>query len=129
VQAIAQGLKGTIEVRRFAGRFCLSGSGRDGYSLADAGIPYLQCEVVADATDAVLGTSSPESMGFATALAELRRQHGDAIRIDVAAGVGTELQQPYPDIGGTPPRVPTAGEWNAAAQANNRVELRWHPST
>jgi hypothetical protein len=32
----------------------------------------------------------------------------------------------YPEIGGNPPRVPTAGEWNAAAETNNRVELRWH---
>jgi hypothetical protein len=36
---------------------------------------------------------------------------------------------PYPEIGGTPPRIPSAGEWNAAAAANNRVEIRWQPAT
>ncbi len=129
VQSIAsQGLKGTLEVRRHAGRYCLSGSGRDGYSLAEAAVPYIQCDLVADATDPVLG-ESPESMEFAAALAEIRRQYGNAIRVEVSVAAETEVQQAYPDIGGNPPRVPTAGEWNAAAQANNRVELRWHAAT
>jgi hypothetical protein len=130
VQSIAQqGLKGTVEVRRHAGRYCLSGNGADGYSLAEAGVPYIKCDLVADATDPVLGPGPPESMAFAAALAEIRRQYGNAIRVEVTIGAETELQRPYPEIGGEPPRVPTAGEWNAAAEANNRVELRWHAST
>jgi CheY-like chemotaxis protein len=130
VRSIAQqGLKGTVEVRRHAGRYCLSGSGRDGYSLAETAVPYIQCDLVADATDPVLGPAPQESMEFAAALAEIRRQYGNAIRIEVTMGNESELQQAYPEIGGEPPRVPTAGEWNAAAEANNRVELRWHAST
>jgi hypothetical protein len=62
-------------------------------------------------------------------LAEIRRQYGNAIRIEVTVGSETETQQAYPEIGGEPPRVPTAGEWNAAAEANNRVDLRWHAAT
>jgi CheY-like chemotaxis protein len=130
VQSIAQqGLKGTVEVRRHAGRYCLAGSGRDGYSLAESTTPYIQCDLVADATDPVLGAGPPESMEFAAALAEIRRQYGNAIRVEVTIGTESEVQQAYPEIGGNPPRVPTAGEWNTAAEANNRVELRWHAST
>jgi CheY-like chemotaxis protein len=130
VQLIAQqGLRGTVEVRRHAGRFCLSGNGPDGYSLAETGVPYIKCDLVADATDPVLGPGPGESMEFAATLADIRRQYGNAIRVEVTLGTETELQQPYPDIGGVPPRVPTAGQWNAAAEANNRVELRWHAST
>jgi CheY-like chemotaxis protein len=130
VQSIAQqGLRGTVEVRRHAGRFCLSGNGPDGYSLAETGVPYIKCDLVADATDPVLGPGPGESMEFAATLADIRRQYGNAIRVEVTIGAETELQQPYPDIGGVPPRVPTAGQWNAAAEANNRVELRWHAST
>jgi CheY-like chemotaxis protein len=130
VQSIArEGLKGTVEVRRHAGRYCLTGNGADGYSLADAGVAYIKCDLVADASDPVLGASTPETVEFATVLAQLRRQHGSAIRIEVTTGVESELQMPYPEIGGAPPRVPTAGEWNSAADANNRVELRWHPSS
>jgi hypothetical protein len=68
-------------------------------------------------------------MEFAAALAEIRRQYGNAIRVEVTVGTETEVQQAYPEIGCNPPRVPTAGEWNAAAEANNRVDLRWHAST
>lgn len=129
VQAIAQqDLKGAVEVRRHAGRYCLTGNAADGYSLAVADVPYVNCDLVADADDPVLGAASPESMEFATALAQLRRQYAKSIRVDVTVGADTELARSYPEIGGNPPRVPTAGQWNSAAEANNRVELRWHPA-
>ena len=50
------------------------------------------------------------------------------MRIDVGEGRGDATAVAYPEIGGTPPRIPTAGEWNAAAEANNRVEIRWLPT-
>ena len=125
----ALGQKGTVEVRRYAGRFCLSGSSADGYSLAERAMPYIKCDLVADATDAELGNSAPESVAFATALAELRRQHAALLSIDVGAGRVEGTGTPYPEVGGNPPRVPTAAEWNAVAEGNNRVEMRWHPAS
>jgi CheY-like chemotaxis protein len=125
----ALGQKGTVEVRRYAGRFCLSGSGTDGYSLAEGAIPYIKCDLVADATDAELGNTAPESVAFANALAELRRQHAALLSIDVGAGRVEGVGTPYPEIGGNPPRVPTAAEWNTVAEGNNRVEMRWHPAS
>jgi CheY-like chemotaxis protein len=124
----ADGFHGTVEVRRFVGRFCLGGDRNVGFTLADTAVPYLQCNLVADANDADLGALPAESLAFANALAELRKAHGEAIRIDVAEGDAATLQHAYPEIGGTPARVPTAGEWNVAAEANNRVEIRWHQS-
>jgi hypothetical protein len=130
VTALAQGgVKGTVDVRRYAGRFCLAGSGGDGYSLAEAATPYIKCDLVADASEPVLGNAVTESVAFANMLAALRKQHGAAINIEVGEGSSDAQSVPYPQIGGTPPRVPTAGEWNAAAEANNRVEIRWHPAT
>jgi CheY-like chemotaxis protein len=127
---IGQSARGTVEVRRYAGRFCLSGGGgNDGFSLAETNMPYIKCDLVADATDPQLRIGAPESIAFANALAELRRQAGDAIRIDVQEGRNDNTAMAYPEITGTPPRVPTAGEWNSAAEANNRVEIRWHPAT
>jgi hypothetical protein len=125
----ALGQKGTVEVRRYAGRFCLSGSNADGYSLADGAMPYIKCDLVADATDAELGNAAPESVAFASALAELRRQHATLLSIDVGAGRTEGSGTPYPEVGGNPPRVPTAAEWNTVAEGNNRVEMRWHPAT
>ncbi len=121
--------KGTVEVRRYAGRFCLSGSGAAGYSLADGATPFSKCDLVAEATDPVLGTAAAESAAFANALTELRRQYPALLTIDVGVAHGEASGNSYPQVGGTPPRVPTAGEWNAAALDNNRVEIRWHPAT
>jgi len=125
---IAEHARGTVEVRRFAGRFCLSG-GSDGYRPAEAATPYIKCDLVADAGDPALGNATVESVAFANLLAELRRQAGESIRIDVQEGHGENPGVAYPEIGGTPPRIPSAGEWNAAATANNRVEIRWQPAT
>ncbi len=79
------GQKGTVEVRRHAGRFCLARSGTEGYVLADAATLSSKCELVAEATDPQLGNTSPESVAFANALAELRRQHEALLTIDVGA--------------------------------------------
>jgi CheY-like chemotaxis protein len=125
----ALGQKGTVEVHRYAGRFCLSGTNAEGFSLADAATPYIKCELVADATDPQLGSAAQESVAFANALAELRKQHGELLVITVVAGRSDETGAAYPQIGGVPPRIPTAGEWNTVAESNNRVELSWHPTT
>ncbi|HYP79286.1 MAG TPA: response regulator [Steroidobacteraceae bacterium] len=125
---IAEHARGTVEVRRYAGRFCLSG-GSDGYRPAESATPYIKCDLVADAGDPALGNGTAESVAFANLLAELRRQAGDSIHIDVQEGRAENTGVAYPEIGGTPPRIPSAGEWNAAAAANNRVEIRWQPAT
>jgi CheY-like chemotaxis protein len=125
---IAQGGRGTVEVRRYPGRFCLSGNATEGFSMAEAATPYIKCELMADANDAALGNAAPESVAFANALADLRKQGGDAVRFEVTEGRSDSTVLAYPEIGGVPPRIPTAGEWNAAAEANNRVEIRWRPA-
>jgi CheY-like chemotaxis protein len=127
VAALAQ--KGTVEVRRYTGRFCLAGSGTAGYALADGATPYINCDLVADATDPVLGGTGPESAAFTSLLAELRKQHAALLTIDVGVAGSDAPGNAYPEVGGTPPRVPTAAEWNAVALGNNRVEIRWHPAT
>jgi CheY-like chemotaxis protein len=125
---IAQGGRGTVAVRRYPGRFCLAGNATEGYSLAEVATPYIKCDLMADANDAALGNRAPESVAFATALADLRKQGAGAVRIEVDEGRADNTALAYPEIGGTPPRIPTAGEWNTAAEANNRVEIRWHPA-
>jgi hypothetical protein len=121
--------KGTVEVRRYPGRFCLAGSGTTGYALADGATSYGNCDLVADATDPALGSAGPESAAFTSLLAELRRQYAALLTIEVGVAGGDAAGNPYPEVGGVPPRMPTAAEWNAAALGNNRVEIRWHPAT
>jgi hypothetical protein len=120
--------KGTVEVRRHAGRFCLTRSGPAGFALADGATPFSKCDLVAEATDPQLGNAGAESVAFANALAELREQHAALLTIDVGAVRG-EVGEPYPQPTGNPPREPSAAEWNAVAENNNRVEIRWHPAS
>ena len=121
----ASGRAGTVEVRRFAGRYCLTGDRANGFALAEAATPYPECDLVVDADDAQLTSAPAESLAFANALAELRKAHGPAIRIEVRAGGNTPAMRRYPETSGA--SKATAGEWNAAADANNRVEIRWQP--
>jgi CheY-like chemotaxis protein len=125
----ATGKPGTVHLQRYAGRFCLTGSSSDGFGLAQPATPFIKCDLVADATDPALAPGAAESVQFANALAELRKQHTETLTIEVGEGSADDLKMPYPEIGGTPPHVPTAAEWNAAATANNRVEMRWQPTT
>jgi CheY-like chemotaxis protein len=124
-QLAVSGFTGTVEVAHHEGRFCVMAGAGGGFTLAPAALPYLQCDVVADAGDAAIGGGAPESLAFANTMAELRKAHAGRIRIEVTDGPASARDRPYPQVGGTPPRVPTAGEWNDAALANNRVEFRW----
>jgi CheY-like chemotaxis protein len=126
-QLAASGFTGAVEVIRHEGRFCLTGHPDMGYIPTIPGVPYLRCDLVADAGDPEVGGGPPESLGFANALADLRKAHAGKIRIGVSEATPSERDRPYPPIDGNPPRVPTAGEWNLAAIANNRVEIRWRP--
>jgi hypothetical protein len=124
-QLAASGFTGTVDVIRHEGRFCLTGHPDTSYTLTIASLAYLRCDLVADAGDPEVGGGPPESLGFANTLADLRKAHAGRIRIEVSEAPPSVRDRPYPPIDGTPPRVPTAGEWNSAALANNRVEIRW----
>jgi CheY-like chemotaxis protein len=120
------GRQGRIEVRHFAGRFCLSGSAEAGYVLADPVLPAGKCDLVAHSTDAALGIPAAESESFSAAMTELRGQNA-ALTIDGAEAKGEVPGRSYPETKGGE-RSSTAGEWNAVAADNNRVEIRWHPA-
>jgi CheY-like chemotaxis protein len=125
-QLAASGFQGTVEVQAFPGRFCLAGNASDGYSLAPDTTVVTQCELIGNPVDESLGAAQRESLPFANMVAEFRKAHGENIELKLMTGSADQVARPYPDTGGTG-RVVAAGEWNAAAMANSRVEVRWHP--
>lgn len=126
---VEAGRAGTVQVRGFTGRFCLVGQS-GAYALAPASMPATGCDLVAAADDPALGPVETETVAFANALADLRREYGAVISIDVASGQGEPAGiLPYPEGSGTATPAPTAGEWNAAAASHHRVEMRWLPAS
>jgi hypothetical protein len=59
-----------------------------------------------------------QPLAFANLAASVRRRTDGAIEIDLAPGPRDRLAASYPPIDQA-----TAGQWNAAAQANNRIEI------
>ena len=119
-QLADSGFQGTVDVQSFPGRFCLAGNASEGYSLAAEATPTSQCELIGNPGDEA---AQRESLPFANMLAEFRKAHG-AITLNFTTGSADQMQRFYPDAGA---RVVTAGEWNAAASLNNRIEVRWRP--
>ena len=61
-------------------------------------------------------------LALANLIGDIRSSTHGSLQVQVAAGDAANVLVPYPPIGSEL----TAGEWNRAAGANNRVEIRVH---
>jgi CheY-like chemotaxis protein len=114
-----QNATGTVEIRSFAGRFCLVGSTADGYSVAPEEMLYSRCDVVGNPADEALSTQRIP-LGLANLIGEIRSTTHGALDVQLAVGDPAALALPYPPAAA----YLTAGEWNRAGSANNRIEIR-----
>jgi CheY-like chemotaxis protein len=119
----AESFEGTVDVRTFAGRFCLVGNASDGWSLAPEETPYSRCDTVGNPALDGLPLAQRESLGFANLAAETRRESGGRMEVSVSSGRDDAVAAPYPEI----TDALTAGDWNRVALANNRLEIRAAP--
>jgi CheY-like chemotaxis protein len=114
-----QGFHGVVKITSLAGLFCLTGNATDGFTPAGASLPASKCDVVGNPFEESLSGQQRQSLAFANLIAGVRQRTGGAITVAIEnAGSGRPIA-PYPA------RVDslTAGEWNRAAAANNRVEF------
>ncbi len=119
----SQGFHGVVKVTNLAGNYCLSGNSSDGYTLAAATLPVSRCDLIGNPFAESLSSQQRESLAFANLVDGVRQRTAGAITVAIenqatgatGAGAGT----PYPTRSDTL----TAGEWNRAAAANNRVEF------
>jgi CheY-like chemotaxis protein len=119
----AQRFKGRIRIEAFVGDFCLTGNASEGYSIADTDLPSQKCDLVGNPFDDSLSPAQHQSVDFANFAATLRQRTGGAIVVEVVTA-GRRSQVAYPEQG----EKATAGEWNAVAAQNNRVEFRVVPA-
>jgi CheY-like chemotaxis protein len=117
----AQGFQGNVDIRSYPGRFCLVGNASDGYSLAPDDLLYAKCDMVSGGRDDPAASAVRIPVGMADLMGALRSGSHDQIHVQVGGGDGNSLAA-YPVVSD----VLTAGEWNHAASANNRIEIRVH---
>ncbi|HEY7886692.1 MAG TPA: response regulator [Steroidobacteraceae bacterium] len=112
-------LTGVVQIRTFAGRFCLKGDPVDGYSLAPDKAPFAQCDVVGNPADDGLPPAQRMPLALANLIAGIRDSTHGALDVETSVGDPANLRTPYPPV----TDELTAGEWNRAGKANNRVEI------
>jgi CheY-like chemotaxis protein len=115
----AQGFRGVVKITSMAGIFCLSGNATDGFAPAPAGVLASKCDAMGNPFEESLSGQQRQSLAFANLIAGVRQRTAGAITVAMESGGSGRPSISYP------PRTEslTAGEWNRAAAANNRVEF------
>ena len=117
----SSGFHGVVQVRSIPGRFCTVTGPAGTPVLASEALLYSKCEQVGNSRDDSTSASQRESVAFANMISTARENAGGKIDVQVSVGNPEEVIASYPVISDTL----TAGEWNRAAAANNRVEVHW----
>jgi CheY-like chemotaxis protein len=113
-------VSGVVQIRTYAGKFCLKGDPVDGYSLAAAKTPFAQCDVVGNPADDALPPAQRMPLALANLIGEIRDSTHGALDVETVVGDPAANRMPYPAVTDDL----TAGEWNRAGKANNRVEIQ-----
>jgi CheY-like chemotaxis protein len=121
----SQSFRGVVKITSQAGMFCLIGNGADGFAPAGASLPATKCDVIGNPFEESLSGQQRQSLAFANLIAGMRQRTGGAITVAIENAGSSHPSTPYPTRG----ESLTAGEWNRAASANNRVEFAAESST
>lgn len=111
-------ISGTVRVEIFGGSFCLASAGEQGYELAPPSTPASQCEQVGNPYDDSQAGAARQPLAFVNLAASVRKRTNGAIALELVPGARERIAVSYPAIDQA-----TAGQWNAAAQSNNRIEI------
>ena len=109
-----------VTVRTYAGRFCLVGDLVNGYRLAPPALPFARCALVGNPAYDAAPPEQRMPLALADLIGAIRSDTHGALDVVTAMGDPEQVRAPYPPISDDL----TAGEWNQAGRANNRVEIR-----
>ena len=117
-----QGTRGAVDIKTYPGRFCLMGNATDGYSAAPDETPASKCDLLGNPAEDAVSPAQRTPLAFANLVGTVRNASHGNLDVQVAAGDAATTATPYPQA----TTELTAGEWNRAAAANNRIEIRLH---
>jgi len=120
----SEGFHGTVKVTSFAGIFCLAGNATDGFVPAPAVLAAAKCDLLGNPFEDSLTGQQRQSLAFANLVAGVRQRSAGQISVSMENAGSSRPATAYPARNETI----TAGEWNRAAAANNRVEFVPEPS-
>mgnify|MGYP001024877640 FL=1 len=118
----AAGFDGSVRIDAHLGEFCMRVDETGRYRLADPTTPLSACEVVGNPLAEAMPAAA-QSSAFQEFLAAAPMLSRGGIDLDVVLRGSRDSQRLY-DF---PPDITTAGEWNAIAARNNRVEFSLFP--
>jgi CheY-like chemotaxis protein len=121
----AQNFHGVVKITSSAGLYCLSGNATDGYAPAPPALPLKGCDLIGNPLDEALSGQQRQSLAFANLVAGVRQRTAGAITVALESTGATHPGTPYPARSDSL----TAGDWNKAAAANNRVEFEVESGT
>jgi len=116
---MAAHIGGVVQIRTFAGRFCLKGDSVNGYAPAPEQMPFAQCDVVGNPADDALPPAQRMPLALANLIGEIRDTTHGELDVETSVGDPANIRVAYPPVSDEL----TAGEWNRAGKANNRVEI------
>jgi CheY-like chemotaxis protein len=118
-----QNFHGIVKLTSASGLFCLSGNPTDGFTPAPSATLASKCDLIGNPFDESLSGQQRQSLAFANLIAGVRQRTAGAITVAIENAGSNRPSTPYPI------RIDslTAGEWNRAAAANNRVEFEAQP--
>ncbi len=117
------GFEGTVRLASHLGEFCVVTDEDGAFRLPPPELPIDDCAYVGHPLDDSVSVSQRQSVGFANFLATSPLVNGGAIDVEVVAHDRRSSARRYP----YPASVTTAGDWNAIAALNNRVEYTLLP--
>jgi hypothetical protein len=120
----AQGFHGVVKITSVPGLFCLSGNAVDGFAPAGANLPASKCDLVGNPFEESLSGQQRQSLAFANLVAGIRQRTSGAITVAFENAGASHAATAYPARN----ELLTAGEWNRAAAANNRVDFVAEPN-
>lgn len=117
------GFQGVLRLETHLGRFCLQGNEGDGYTLAPPDLPVDQCTLIGHPLDDSMSVAERQSIEFTNFLDSSQLLQAGNIEIQIVHHGRADSRELY----AYPRSTATAGEWNAVAARNNRLEVALLP--